>query len=265
MKKALTMMVVFAALALVAMPVSAQPYSLYAQEGVVGIDGYEPINAAGKNTDAGADWKNWKYQYGGGTWSGVYGGGPTGTGTGGGWIEAGADGDPVIDIEADIEMYYTETFSDNKIYFHLGNIYTADAAAKTAYVNGSFTSNNGMWIGISFEGANKDETNMEKDSGGNYTGRVLNGMVGSRDVMGRSISTESFDVFFALHDGTGWTAPGSYGDGASGTVTDALWWLVNGGAAGTYNVTWKVVIEPDTHQPDGNYNLDPAIVATPVL
>jgi len=34
---------------------------------------------------------------------------------------------------------------------------------------------------------------------------------------------------------------------------------------GTYNVTWRVRMLPEWHQPDGNYNLDPVLVAAPML
>jgi len=244
-----------AILALAAMPAMAQN-SLYAQEGT-GADGYVAINASGQNVAADADWTNWKYQYGGGTWSGVYGHN--------GWIEAATSGDSVLDVEADIEMYYSEEFVNNKIYFHLGNIYTASTADKTALVTGTFTSNNGMYIGICFTGTSKDEADMQKDTGGNYTGVVIDGMVGTIDVLNRDISGEAFDVEFLLDAGSGLTPPVAYGDGASGTVHDTLWWLVNGGAAGTYNVTWQVRLIPETDQPDGNYNLDPAIVGAPIL
>lgn len=245
-----------AMLALFAMPAMAAS-SLYDQEGT-GADGYALINASGQGP-ANADWTNWKYQYGGGTWSGVYGGAPEG-----GWIQESKTGDSVLDVEADIEMYYSEEFSNNKIYFHLGNIYTATVADKTAYVNGRFTSNNGMYIGICFDGTGKGEADMLKD-GGNYTGEVQDAMVGTIDVLGRSISTEAFNVLFLLDAGAGWTTPVAYGEGASGTITDTLWWLVNGGAAGSYNVTWLVRMLPAVNQPDGNYNLEPVVVVAPTL
>ena len=251
MKRTLALVAV---LALFAMPAMAAS-SLYDQEGT-GADGYAPIDATGQGP-ANPDWTNWKYQYGGSTWSGVY--GDTG------WIEESSTGDSVLDVEADIEMYYSEEFSNNKIYFHLGNIYTATVADKTAYVNGTFTSNNGMYIGISFAGTGKTEANMLKDGGGNFTGEVQDAMVGAIDVLGRDISSQNFNVLFLLDAGAGWTTPVSYGDGASGTIEDTLWWLVNGGAAGSYNVTWLVRMLPELHQPDGNYNLEPVVVVAPTL
>ena len=241
-------------LALLVCPVVAQN-SLYDQEGTVD-DGYAAIDASGQAPAGSTAASNWKYQYGSASWTGVYGHN--------GWIEIDSDGDPALDVEADIEMYYTESVSDNKIYFHLGNIYSATDADKTAYVTGSFTTNNGMWIGVSFDGTSKDESSFEKD-GEDYTGRIFDAMVGSRHVYGGDISEESFDIEILLDWGAGWTVPGSYGDGAHSTITDTLWWLVDGGAAGSYNYQWRVRLLPEAHQADGNYNLDPTFVAAPVL
>lgn len=234
--------------------------TLYDQEGTAN-DGYATIDATGQGPlgDASDSWTNWKYQYGSGSWSAVY--------KKSGWLEESSSGDAEIDIECDIEMYYSEEFSNNKIYFHLGNLYTATTADKTAYVDGTFTSNNGMWIGIGFDGTSKTEADMLKDLGGNYTGEIQDAMVGTTDVLLRDISDQSFNAKFMLTSdgGTTWLPPDSFGTGASGTILNALWWLVEGGAAGTHVVQWSVEMLPAEHQPDGNYKFDPAIVAAPLL
>jgi len=263
MKKVLALAIVVAVVGLFTLPAVAQDASgtLYQQEGTVN-DGYSTIDATNQGPGSGADsdsWTNWKYQYGGGTWSGVY--------RKDGWLEKATSGDSELDIECDIEMYYSEEFSNNKIYFHFGNLYTLTPAKRTAYVSGTFTSNNGMYIGISFDGTGKTPEDMLKDSGGNYTGEVKDAMIGSIDVLGRDITSETFNAKFLLSsdDGTTWTVPVSYGTGASGTILNTLWWLVDGGAAGTHEVTWSVEMLPATHQPDGNYELDPGIVVAPLL
>jgi hypothetical protein len=264
MKKVLTLLVALAVVGLFTLPAVAQQDAdgtLYQQEGTAS-DGYGVIDATNRGPGGGVDsdsWTNWKYQYGGGTWSGVY--------RDDGWLEVSTSGDSEIDIECDIEMYYSEEFNYNKIYFHLGNIYTATQADREATVTGTFTSNNGMWIGISFDGTGKTESDLLVDGGGNYTGEVADAMVGTVDVLGRDISAESFNAKILLSSdaGTTWNPPDTFGTGASGTILNTLWWLVNGGAAGTHNVMWSIEMLPDTHQPDGNYNWDPAIVATPVL
>ena len=257
-------LIAFAAIAaMMAVPATADyDNTLYGQEGT-GADGYPAIDASGQGPakDDSDNYTNWKYQYGSGSWSGVY------SWDGHAWLTEAADGDSKIEIEADIEMYWAETIENNKIYFHLGNPFTADAAAKRAYVNGTYATNNLMYVGISFDGTSKTDGDFETDGGG-LTGRVLNGMVGSVDIGGRDIRSEAFDVKFSLSvNGGAWTTPSNFGSGAHGTIIDTLWWhpVEVGMTLGTGTMLWKVEIEPDTAQPDGNYHLDPAIVAAPVL
>jgi hypothetical protein len=232
--------------------------TLYQQEG--GTNDLDPVevDAAGQGPagDDSDNWTNWKYQYGGGSWSGVY-------AADDGWLTESGTGDATLDIEADVEMYFTETVSNNKIYFHLGNIYTASTADRTAYVQGSFSSNNGQYIGISFTGTSKDISNFETDGSGNFTGRILGGLQSDHDTW--RTQDNQMDVEILLNWGTGWQTPVNYGDGAHSTIHDTLWWLVNDGDPGTYNYQWRIRLLPEAHQPDGDYYLDPAIVASPVL
>ena len=255
MKKLFVLVIALAALALLAAPVLAG--TLYQQEGT-GEDGTPSIDASGKgpNGDPANNWTNWKYQYGSGSWSGVY-------AAADGWLTEAESGDSTLEVEADVEMYFTESVSNNKIYFHLGNIYSATLADRTAYVNGSFSTNNGQYIGISFYGSNKDENSFEKDGGGNYTGRILDGMQSDRDTW--RTQDNQMDIEIMLNWGAGWTAPVSYGDGAHSTIPDTLWWLVDGGNPGTYNYQWRIRLLPEPHQPDGDYHLDPVLVASPVI
>ena len=238
--------------------------TLYDQEGT-SADGYSTIDAFGDapGTVTNPQTENWKYQYGGGSYSGVYKGAN-------GWLDISDVGDSTIDIECDIEMYYEETFDSNKIYFHIGNPFTATEADKTAIVNGQFKSNNGMYIGISFDETGKSPDDMLQD-GGEYTGEVQDAMVGTIDVLGRDISAESFNAKFSLSwsaDGTNWSddeTPVTFGTGTSGTELNVLWWLVNEGQKGEYQVKYKIEMLPAPDQADGNYVFDPEIVASPVL
>lgn len=254
MKKLFLLMGLLAIMALITLPVSAA--TLYEQEGQTS-DGYATINASGQGPGTNPNSTNWKYQYGGGSWSGVYSWGT-------GWVEETIAGDEDLDIEADIELYCATTTSNNKIYFHLGNIYSATAADKTAYVTGTLVSNNGEWIGISFDGTSKTEASFEK-VGGNFTGVIKDAMVGTIDGRNQDISSEKFDVRILLSWGAGWQVPGNWGGGADGTIPNALWWDVNNHLPGSYNLTWQVTLLPGTHQADGNYHLDPKIVTIPGL
>jgi hypothetical protein len=260
MKKLFTAIAMIAIAALISMPVDAT--TLYQQEGTVS-DGPSPIDATGQgpNGDDSDNWTNWKYQYGGGSWSGVY-------AASDGWLEESSSGDMELDIEADIELYYTESISGNKVYFHIGNIYDALAHPNrdlTALVNGSFTTNNGMYIGLCFLGTSKDESSFEKDTGGNYTGVILDGMQSDNDSWRVQNNQMDLQILLSWDGGSTWAVPVAYGDGAHSTITDTLWWLVDGGNAGTYNYTWKIILLPEPHQPDGDYYLDPQIVAAPTL
>jgi hypothetical protein len=245
-------------LALAAGTVSAQSNTLYGQEGTA-ADGYGTIDASGEGAATNPNSTNWKYQYGSGSWSGVY------SWDGDAWVEEVSTGDENLDVECDIEMYASTTTEDNKIYFHLGNPYEATVAEKTALVSGTMRSNNGQYLGISFYGTSKDEDSFEEDGGGNYTGRIFDAMVGTVDIGGRDISSEAFDIVITMDNGTGggYQPPVTYGAGAHETEPDCLWWAAMG--PGSFNLTWKIVIEPATHQPDGNYNLDPLMVVAPAL
>ena len=251
MRKTWTSGAVAAVSAFLCSPVLGQDAtgSLYDQEGTT-ADGYGTIDATGQGPagDAGST-SNWKYQYGSGAYTGIY--------KASGWMDVSDTGDSTIDIECDIEMFYTETFSGNKVYFHIGDPFAASAADKTAVVDGTFVANNGMYIGISFDGTSKTEADMLMD-GGNYTGEVANALVGTVDVLGRDISAEKFNAKFSLDwsndAGATWSgpqAPVSFGTGASGTILNTLWWLVNNGDKGSYQLKYNIELLMPADQADG--------------
>ncbi len=160
MKKLFIAIAMFAIAALLSGVVYAQTYSntLYNQEGT-GSDGYSPINASGQGPagDDSDNYTNWKWKSGSGSWSGVY------SWDTDAWLTIDQQDDEGLKIECDIEMYCATTTVDNEIYFHLGNPYSASPGNLTAYVTGTMTSNNGQYLGISFEGTSKDEDSFEKD------------------------------------------------------------------------------------------------------
>jgi len=250
MKKVLVLVVILSVVGIA----QGQVLSLYEQEGT-GADGPSAIDVSGEGPATNPSSTNWKYQYGSGWWSGIYGDS--------GWDEEeDGDGDMILDIEADIELYMYETISNNKIYFHLGNVIDATDADKTAYVDGTLSYNNGMWLGISFDGTNKDLSNMEQD-GGVFTGKIIDAMQSDNDAW--RVQDNQMDIEIMLSWGDGWRVPDSYGDGAHSTIHDTLWWLVDDGNPGFYNYQCRVKILPEGYHPDGDYYLDPAIVAVPVL
>jgi hypothetical protein len=242
-------------LALSAGTASAVSGSLWDQEKMGTDDGWSPnpdlMEVEGQDDPSAASresWQNWKYQYGYDSWTGVYAGDD-------GWeYQTGGDHPPALAVEADIEMYCSEWVQDYNIYFHLGNLYSATASNKTAYCNGGFTSNNGMYVGMEI-GEGKDVELA--------TGIITDGMVSLHDTW--RAQDNSMDVQIQLDQGAGAAGPDAYGEGAHGTIIDALWWLIDSGNPGTHTYTWVVTILPETDQPDGDYWFDPAIISAPVL
>ena len=258
MKKALILIGMIAVLALVAAPVFASEGTLYQKEGT-STDGTPSIIGVGPTGTDADNWTNWQYQTGSASWSGVY-----QNVLGQGWLTITDEGDSSVEVEADIELFCAETISNNKVYFHLGNIFTATTADLTAFIDGTFTTNSGMWIGISFEGTGKTEADFEKDGSGNFTGVILGGMVSHEDALGRAEENQ-MDVKILMNWGAGWLPPDDFGEGATGQFVDSLWWLVNNKQAGSYNYQWLIRLLPEPHQADGDYYLDPVVVACPAL
>jgi hypothetical protein len=261
-KKLIVVLVALAVVGLFALPAEAQTYSntAYGQEGTAS-DGYSAIDASGQGPagDVTDNYTNWKYQEGAGSYSAIY------SWDSDAWLVIDEAGDSAIDVECDIEMYWSETTANNKIYFHIGNPFTATTADKTAVVNGTYATNHPMYVGISFEGTSKTEADIDLS-----TGIVSDGMVGTVDIGGRDISTESFDIMFLCRlNGGSYLTPTSYGDGSHNTQHDTLWWSPTATgmmtALGNGTMDFLVRILPEASQADGNYHLDPVIVKAPVL
>jgi hypothetical protein len=242
MKKLFMAMVIIGTFVLICLPAFAvTPLSLYEQENTA-ADGYSAINGQFSGHPGADSATNWNFQYGTETaWSGIYGSEPLGSF---GWIyTTGTDGK--IDVEADIEMFCSTTMKDNNVYFHIG---------KTAVVPSTLVSNNGQYVGIQFAAA------KSVDMG---TGIITDAMVGTEDVLGRDISAQKFNAKILLSWGAGYQPPGTSGD--YNTSTNELFWLVNDGLPGSYNLLWQIELLPAANQPDGNYHLDPVVTVSPAL
>jgi len=252
------LMIGFLIVALTLVGTAALAVSLYEQEGT-SEDGYSGINAAGQAPSGGTSFNNWKYQYGSYSFFGIYEGSD-------GWNTVSESGDCELLIEADIEMYCYEEIRNHKIYFHIGDLSTATADDLTAHIDGHIETNNGQYVGLMI---GPDKTLEEVD--GTYTGRIIDAMVGTRDTwrdMPEKDKDEGkFDVVITLNDfsGSGWRGPDNYGEGAHATIHDTLWWLIRDGNPGSFDYQWKVRLDPDTYQADGNYHFDPTVVVAPVL
>lgn len=264
MKKLITLIALVAIVMLAAAAYAVDPgaNTLWGQENTA-ADGYAGINPKANGCSYGnsAALTNWIFQYGSGSYSGVYSWDGTAWGLG---TKAGDEG---IDVEADVEMYFQSSTTGNKIYFHIGNPFTATAADKEAVVHSTQTTNHPMYVGVTFN------TGMPVWEGGTSapTGKILGGMKGSKDIGGRTI-TDVFDVQFRLSvNGGGALSPNSAGSpGAHDTIPNStMWWhpTTIGGPipVGTANLDFVVDIFPTASQADGNYNLDPMISVAPEL
>jgi len=265
MKKLFTAIAVVAIMALISLSASAANTwsvypaesattdgSLYEQEGT-DADGPSPIDASGQG---GNNHTNWKYQYGTYSATGIYRGGLA-------WEWDSITGDNDLEVECDIEMYLHEEISGHKIYFHIGNLYTATPDDKRAIVDGSFTSNNGQYIGLQFPMTDKtpDDFHLAGDAN---EGVIDDAMVSERDTW--RTQDNSFGIKMMLREAGGiWRAADDFGEGSHSTEINTLFWLINNGDPGSYSYQWKIELLPDTDQPDGDYYLDPEIVMAPVL
>lgn len=263
-KKVLTLAVMVAVVGVFTLPATAQTYSntLYGQEETVNDGG--PVDAAGHGPagDNSDNYTNWKYQYGSGSFSGVY------SWDGDAWLEITNTGDAQIEVECDIEMYWSDTIANNKVYFHIGNPFTATQADKQAIVPGTYAGNHLMYLGISFDNTSKVVGDFETGGPNGYTGRVLGGMVGTIDNHGTDISAEMFDILFLMEcNGGSYQGPSNFGFGAHNTIPSTLWWhpVTMGQTLGAGTMSWLIQIEPSAGQADGNYVLDPVVVAAPEL
>jgi len=251
---AITMLVAAASFAV------APANTLYLQEGDSIKDGYLGINAAGHGpTGTVSDnYTNWKWQTGAGSYAGVY------SWDGAAWLDISSSGDETIQVEADIELFWSESLANNEIYFHIGNPSTLSSDDKMAHVTGTYAGNHPEYVGISFDGTSKVAGDFDL-----ATGKVAGGMVGTIDNHGTDISSQNFDTSFLLAlNGGAYIPPTSFGDGAHGTEPACLWWspVATGmitQLAGT--MVWRVQIYPAADQADGNYHLDPVLVHAPEL
>lgn len=223
--------------------------------------GIDAVLVAAILADGNSSQTSFVVQAGGGSYTGIYG---KTTGGGSGFIPE-YNGEPEeIDIWCDIEMYLHIATTNNKIYFHRADM---SAGEQVAYVQGTFTSNHGWYVGLEAPREGCDITKL----------------IGTVDVLGRDISPTSptraatpIDVTYTLSDqGSGYTGSTPSGAYNPPTTTDptpgdqnsvmAYWWYINQGAAGTQIYEWKVSINPPAEQADGHYELDPVVTAKPSL
>jgi hypothetical protein len=175
---------------------------------------------------------------------------------------------PTVQVSLEVEMYGAYEIQGNKCYVHLGRPFEVAAEVLRLRPTGSFTSTTGMYMGLNLSGVGKPgQDPIERDVHGNPTGRILGAMAGTKDVLGRSIADEAFDVMVLMswNGGASYNPPSYFGASPDGLVTRTLWWLIGEGVPGQYPLGWDIRLLPDMAQADGNYCFGAEIVLAPRL
>jgi len=175
---------------------------------------------------------------------------------------------PSIDCTVDLEIYAGYQVSKAKTYVHLGNVFQASDADLTFQADGSLTANAGMYIGLRVSAmSNITAGSFETDGNGKLTGTIFGAMAGTVDVLGRDISNEAIDlrILLSSNGGGSYYPPDYFGQSPDGNIDRTIWWLINNGMPGTYDLIWQMRLLPEPAHADGNYYFESEIVVTPLL
>lgn len=174
----------------------------------------------------------------------------------------------VIQVSLEVETYGGYELQGGKGYVHLGRWFDATDEVLTLRPTGSFTANAAMYVGLNLSNiGGPGQEPVERDGQGRPTGRILGAMIGTKDVLGRSITNEAFDVMVRLSwdGGTTCNPPNYFGASPDGFISKTLWWLIGDGVPGRYNWVWDVRLIPGAAQADGNYFFSAEIMMAPRL
>jgi len=192
---------------------------------------------------------------GGSTWSGIYDYDDYR------WIcETGSD-QPLM-ITCDIEMYCSVDLDATDVYFHIAD----NTTYLDTILNGTISTNSGQYLGIVVASKTSEPTPPPP-----ALMFIADGWGRDRDWHEANRPDEIItDIPVSLlfrwqkndSSWTDWDA-GDWGYGNNGQ--DFAWWWAPITEPCTRPFEIKVDIEPAVHQADGHYDLDPAIVAAPIL
>jgi hypothetical protein len=168
------------------------------------------------------------------------------------WMLGAETGVEGFAVTADIEMWLNMNFDATSIYFHIGQ----DPGASPTFsqdVTGSLSSNNGQHLFVS-----KPPDFLVTEA--EITKLIFKNDIGHRD--GQTAS--DIPVTWLLDDGSGFVA-GTYSDAGNNGLLSGVQWLLNGGTVGLHDFTIRCTITPEQYQPDGFYEMDPVLVASPAI
>lgn len=156
-------------------------------------------------------------------------------------------------VRADIEMWMNLAFDATDIYFHIGQDPGTDPT-QTQDVTGWLSSNNGQYLFVSKEGGLPSE-------------EAVSTLVFQNDIGHREGQTApDIPVTWSLDDGSeSGFVEGTYSTGGNAGQLYGFSWLLDDGAVGLHDFTIRCEIVPDRYQPDGYYEMDPVLVASPTL
>lgn len=156
-------------------------------------------------------------------------------------------------VTADVEMWMSMYTAATNIYFHIGGD-LGDNPSLTQTVNGWLSSNNGQYIFVTKPSGQVSEGDIQ----------LLKFKHDVRDRTDPSFGGPDIPVVWTATDSTG-TIPLTYSDKGNGGQLTGMTWLLNGGDTGYHWFKINCTITPQRYQKDGHYEMDPLLVATPLL
>jgi hypothetical protein len=171
------------------------------------------------------------------------------------WEHGTEAGKSYMTVTADIEMYMSMNLDATDIYFHIAN----DGLQFEAVVHGELCSNNGQWLFVSSELDTKDLTKLffvQDIFGRDEAWYVANGRPVPNPIPVEWWLKDELDADFRL---------GTYSQGGNAGQLWGVTWLLANGTQCCHPFDIKVIINPEFHQPDGRYEMDPLVTVAPVL
>jgi len=177
--------------------------------------------------------------------------------THGKWVPK-AGSPPVFTVTADVEMWCDMYFDATDIYFHIGKDLGPDPKI-SATVNGWLNSNNGQWLFVS-------KPSFQPTPVGITTLQFKNNIFGGQSPNNQppNPNAPAIPIKWYLTD-SGAEREGVYSTGGNNSQLYGVTWLLDQGLAGYHPFNIRCEIRPDRYQPDGDYEMDPILVSSPVL
>lgn len=169
------------------------------------------------------------------------------------WQLGTATPDQAFTVEADVEMWMSMGFNATDIYFHIGND-LGDNPKMSQSVNGWLNSNNGQYLFVT------------KPAGVNVTESAMTTLTFKNDIGARDGQTANpIPVGWYITDNSGQEKAMEFSTGGNGGQEVGMMSLLDNGSRGLHNFSIRCEISPDRYQPDGHYEMDPILAASPAL